>query len=187
MNSIILRRKFNKFINGVKKLPQGKHHLDFAVAILTIPVLLSVIILNYSNLKKAEAPTTTQNEKPYIIVPTENKDADPTPTSSTCKKEIGPLQIPSPKEGQIVSDNPVCVTINYPDSSYCAVVWSYRINGGAWSDYNSGNPCIYNLPNGNIKFDLRIQSTVTQTEENISRNFIYKNSNPSATSSAQTQ
>lgn len=187
-----MKEKLSKVIKTVKKAPQKKHHLDFIVAILTIPVLLSVIFLNYSNLQKNKTstipnPSPTQNEKQVIVIP-QKDSSSPAPTSSTCKKEIGPVNISSPKEGGIISDNPVCITVNYNDTNYCSVVWSYRINNGTWSDYNSGNPCIYNLPNGNIKFDLKIQSTVTQEEQTITRNFIYRgSSSTTATGSAITQ
>lgn len=178
MNLNKLRRKFHRFFYGVKKLPQGKHHLDFVAALLTIPVLLSVIVLNYSNLqslKNKPTPSPTQIQTPIIVVPSQKESNNPTPTSSTCIKDIGSVAISYPEDQDTITDNPVCVIINYSNSNYCSVVWSYRINNGTWSDYNSNNPCIYNLPNGNIKFDLRVQSTVTQKQQNLTRSFIYKN------------
>ena len=189
MNLNKIRRKFNRFFYGVKKLPQGKHHLDFVAALLTIPVLLSVIILNYSNLqslKSKPAQTPTQNQTPIIVVPSQKESNGVTPVSTSCIKDIGPISISYPSEGDTISDSPVCVIINYSNPNYCSAVWSYRINNGSWSDYNSNNPCIYNLPNGNTKFDLRIQSTVNQKQESLTRNFFYKNSN-NATGSANLQ
>ncbi len=184
-----MKEKLSKVIKTVKKAPQKKHHLDFVVAVLTIPVLLSVIILNYSNLQKNKTlptptPMVTQTEK-IIVVPqktTENTQ----PASESCIKNIGPVSISFPSEGQTVSENPLCINIKYTDPSYCSVIWSYRINGGSWSDFNSNNPCIYNAPNGNTKFELKIQSTVIQKETDFVRNFIYSgSSNPQATPSAQ--
>lgn len=184
-----MKEKIAKVIKAVKKAPQKKHHLDFLVAILTIPVLLSVIVLNYSNLQKnknnqAPIPITTPAEK-IIIVPQKTTDTTPTP-ALTCIKNIGPVSISFPNEGQTISDNPLCINIKYENSSYCSVIWSYRINQGTWSDFNSNNPCIYNAPNGNIKFDLRVQSTVIQKELDLTRNFMYKSS-PTASVSANTQ
>lgn len=190
-----MKRRFYKLINAAKKLTSKKHHLDFITAVLTIPVLLSVIILNYNNLQNLQKnktnvnPTPTQSEK-IIVVPQnqQNQDTTPNPTSATCIKDIGPISISSPSEGETKTDNPICIIINYSNSSYCSVVWSYRINNGSWSNFSSNNPCIYNLPNGNVKFDLKVQSTVVQKETDLTRNFIYKGSNlsptPSSTNSA---
>jgi len=185
-----MNRKLYKLIHAAKKITNKKHHLDFITAVLTIPVLLSVIILNYSNLQNLQknknnlSPTPTPAEK-IIIVP--QKTTIPVITSATaCTKAIGPVEISTPMENQTVSDNPLCINIKYSDNSYCSVVWSYKINNGSWSEFTSNNPCIYNLPNGNVKFDLKIQSTVIQKEESLSRNFIYKgvNISPTATASA---
>ena len=175
-----MKEKLLKAIKTAKKIPQKKHHLDFLAALLTIPVLLSVIFLNYNNLnnlqKKPASPSPTTQEKQIIIVspsqvPNAANNSIPVPS---CKKQIGPISIAYPSENQTVSDNPVCVNINYSDTSYCSVVWSYRINGGTWSDYNSNNPCLYNMPNGNVKFELRVQSTVAQNQQQtFTRNFVY--------------
>lgn len=184
-----MKENLSNVIKAVKKAPQKKHHLDFIVAILTIPVLLSVIILNYSNLQKNKVTSTptaiiSPSEK-IIVLPQKTTNSNPSPSES-CIKDIGPISISFPDEGEIISDNPVCVNIKYTNSNYCSVVWSYRINQGTWSDFNSNNPCIYNAPNGDIKFDLRVQSTIIQKEVNLTRNFINKNSTI-ATSSATTQ
>jgi hypothetical protein len=187
-----MKRRLFKLINAAKKVTGKKHHLDFLTAILTIPVLLSVIIINYSNLQNMQnnknIPTPTPIEKIIVVPQTQtNTEKSTTPTSATCIKNIGPVTISTPKEGEFVTENPVCININYTDSSYCSVVWSYRINNGTWSDFSSNNPCIYNLPGGNVKFELKIQSTVAQKEIDLTRNFTYKGGNnpiPSATSSA---
>ncbi len=199
------QNKFFKFLDTVKRLPDKKHHLDFVAALLTIPVLLSVIILNYTNLNNMQklkttptptnAPVTLLPNKQQIIVVPQNaiQQATPsaTPPPQSCQKDIGPVTISYPSEGQTVSDNPLCVNISYDNLNYCSVVWSYRINNGQWSDFNSNNPCIYNLPNGSVKFDLRIQSTVIQKEVDLTRNFTYDGNSLAtptpATSSASTQ
>ncbi len=195
-----LSGKISKTIRVIKNAPNKKHHLDFIAALLTIPVLLSVIVLNYSNLNNLKKPIASTSPSPtqqVIIVspstvPNSNNNATPSPA---CKKQIGPVSIAYPLENQTVSDNPVCVNITYSDTSYCSVVWSYRINGGTWSDYNSNNPCLYNIPNGNIRFELRVQSTVNQTTQTYTRNFVYNGQGtiatpsptPTASASATTQ
>ena len=91
-----------------------------------------------------------------------------------CKREIGPVVIASPNEGDVVLNNPVNFIIKYEDESFCSVVWSYRINGGSWSEFGSNAPTVYNLPRGSVKFELRVQSTVSGDQEQIERNFSYR-------------
>lgn len=175
--------KTKKFLRTFPK----KHHVEYITALLSIPVLLSVIALNYLNLqnntKKQETPQVN-NEKPIIIeISGSQQNVSPLPTDKpSCKKEVGPISISTPREGQITNSNPVCFTIKYDDENYCSVVWSYRINNGSWSDYNSNAPCLYNLPDGDVKFELRVQSTVSQDTDSLERNFSYQ---PTASSSAQ--
>ncbi len=180
----------------IKKIKIGKHHLDWIAGALSIPVLLTVIFLNLNNIasqkKNTVNPPTNQPTEKIIVVP-QNSNQEPspttTPTSSACKKEVGPISITSPAEGDTVTGNPVCVTIKYDDPSYCSVVWSYRINNGDWSGYSNNSPCIYNMPSGNIKFDLRVQSTVSQDQQKtLSQNFEYQAiTTPTATPSGTTK
>lgn len=176
---------FSNVKKYIKRLKIDKHHLDWIAGALSIPVLLTVIILNLNNLnsQKKNSPTPTPAEK-VIVVPQNNNQTTPVaqPTNATCKKEIGPISITSPREEQTVDTNPVNVAIKYNDPNYCSVVWSYRINNGSWSDYNSNSPSLYNLPSGDIKFDLRIQSTVSQDTDIITRNFTYQGPTPTPTS-----
>lgn len=171
----------------IKSLKIRKRHLDWVAGLLSIPVLITVITLNLTNLnsqKTKNNTTSPQTTEKVIVVPQENNEPSSQPTNATCKKEIGPISVSNPKEGDTVSDNPVYITIKYNDSDYCSVVWSYRINSGSWSEYNSNSPSLYNLPNGNVKFELRIQSTVSQDTDSLLRNFIYTGS-PTSTPSAQ--
>ncbi len=188
-----LSRKVSRILTAIKKAPEKKTHLDFIAALLTIPVLLSVIILNYSNLNNLQkkttvnaSPTPAPTQQVIIVSPSQTpaQTDNNLPPIQSCKEGIGPLSISYPAEGQTISDNPVCVNINYSDPSYCSVVWSYRINGGQWSDYNSNSPCLYNMPNGNIKFELRVQSTVAQNQtQTYTRNFVYNGQGTVATPS----
>lgn len=162
----------------LRKLPEKKPYIEVLTAALTIPVLLTVLILNWNNLKgndKKESPKAPESK---IIVQTPSVKVEKFPTVQTtqasCKKEVGPISIESPKENSITNANPVCFSIKYADQNYCSVVWSYRINNGAWSEYNSNSPCVYNLPSGNTKFELRVQSTVSQDTETLERNFKYE-------------
>ncbi len=188
-----------KALKIFKRIPDGKGYVEIITATLTIPVLLTVLLLNYSNLNKEQTPSIspkTESAKEVVYVPEKvlgNNDktilsVSPSPeiTNNDCRKDIGPVEISFPKDNQVVDENPVSFVIDYSDTNYCSVVWSYRINGGSWSNFTSNNPVVYNIPNGSVKFDLKIQSTVIQKEESLSRSFIFKglNSPNSATSSA---
>jgi len=176
---------------AIKKLKISKHHLDWIAGLLSIPVLLTVIILNLSNLtQKKNTSTNSSLNKPtekIIIVP-QNKDKEqisPQITNSACRKEIGPITITSPEENETVRDNPLCINISYENQNYCSVVWSYRINNGDWSEFSNTSPCIYNAPAGNIKFELKIQSTVAQDQQKtLIRNFRYEKESPATPSAS---
>lgn len=180
-----MKRKITKFFHSIRKIPDRKHYVEFITATLSIPVLLTVILVNLSNLqneKKNEEPTPTQPVREVII--REGNSAQPItkPTDSEiCKKEIGPISISYPREGATISENPVNFIIRYEDKSYCSVVWSYRINNGTWSEFSSNSPTVYNMPNGDITFELRVQSTVTEEQELLERTFKYTGSSVSST------
>lgn len=185
-----------KAIKIAKKIPNGKIYFELITAALSVPVLISVLLLNYNNIANKPKPTpsptptpvaSSQNKIIYVTQPVSNNSNNPTPVEN-CIKDIGPVKISFPDEGQTITDNPISFDISYPDSKYCSVVWSYKINNGSWSGYTANNPVIYNLPNGKISFDLKVQSTVTQKEISLERNFEYNGNiitTPQATSSAQ--
>ncbi len=188
-----LKEKNLRLVRKIKKLRPQKMHLDYVAGILSIPLLIMGLIVNFSNIAKKPS-TNTATPTPQVIVVPEKTTTAPNiivqPTNSNvCKKTVGPISISSPAEGETISDNPVCFTISYPDENYCSVVWSYRINGGSWSEYNTNAPCLYNLPSGNVSFQLRVTSTVSSDSKSLTRNFTYKGSavtsTPSASSSAQ--
>lgn len=178
-----MKKKLGKVLNSVKKAPDRKHYLEFITAALSIPVLLTVILVNINNLnatKKEPTPTPVITSEPREIIIREGgsspveKNPTATPTE-LCKKEIGPISITSPKEGSTVTDNPVNFVIKHNDD-YCTSVWSYRINNGSWSEYSSSAPSIYNMPNGPVKFQLRVQSTVSNDTDSLELNFTYSGS-----------
>lgn len=184
-----MQKKLSKVLKTVKKAAPKKHYLEFVTAALSIPVLLTVILLNLNSLNtnKDAKKDTTPTPQTVIIkeqVPagnSNNSETTPTPTSATCKKEVGPVNIAYPKEGAVITDNPVNFIIRYTDNGYCSVVWSYRINGGSWSEYSSNSPSVYNLPNGAVKFELRIQSTVSNDQDQVERTFMYQGTSSTPT------
>ena len=185
----------SKFLISYRKIVEKKPYIEFITAILSVPVLLTVIIININNLKgqkndKIAVITPAPVEKIYVTVPNTNIKSDvKAATQVPCKKEIGPIDIASPAEKDIVTDNPVSVNIDYQQGDFCSVVWSYRINGGAWSEYDDKSIALYNPPTGNIKFELKVKSVVSTDSQTLTRNFIYKGDStvettPTATPSA---
>lgn len=176
-----------RILSSYHKLPEKKKYLEFYTALLSIPLIITAIILNVNalnNLNKTKTDNNTTNQKPNNFFPAFNFSAKPTgevsatpaltPTSSECKKELGPIGISSPQEGDTVTDNPVSVTITYDTDTYCPAVWSYRINGSSWSDYDDKSIALYNLPQGKITLDLRAKSLIAKDEATITRTFINK-------------
>lgn len=174
-------KKQKNLIEKFLALHEHKKYLEFFTVLLSIPVLITVIILNLNSLKNINkdtktAPTPTQNG--FFSAPIERSSPSiagqvvVTP-SQPCKKELGPVSIETPKEGQTVSNNPVSIHISYDDQTYCTAVWAYRINGGDWSDYDDKSIALYNLPQGKIKFELNAKSLATKDEKTITRNFTY--------------
>ncbi len=187
---------FSRFIRFYRGLPAKKQYVEFFTAILTVPVLLTVIILNVSNLRQEDkAKDKSPEPTPRIIITTleprtqagstdtSGVTAKSTPTEA-CKKEIGPVDISSPQEGDTVTENPLIISIERDGEGYCAVVWSYRINNGRWSEYDDKSIALYNPPKGQVTLELRVKSVVTGQEKLLTRKFKYDGViDPSASSS----
>ncbi len=171
-----LTERFKKWYRG---LPEQKRYFEFIGAVLAIPVLLTVLLLNLGSLKKEEPkPTPAPKEEIKVIIPTQEKETSPPPaggpTSASCKKEVGPVEISSPTENQTLTEEPVCFNIEYKDESYCSVVWSYRVDNSSWSEFTDKSICLYNLSSGDHKFELRVKSTASSDEVQLVRNFTFK-------------
>lgn len=181
-------KRFHKTREIIKKIPAQKPHIDFIAALLTIPVLLTAIILNFNSLQGRKlsstlTPTPSVSKTPTIkktstfSIPSPvqiNSTPLPTTDPNQCKKDIGPIDITFPQEGQTVSDNPVCINISYSGDGYCAVVWAYKINDGSLSDYANNSACLYNVPSGDNTFTLQVKSLVSNNTKTITRHFVYK-------------
>jgi len=197
-----IKRASKKLVNSIRRLPDKKQYVEFFTAILSVPVLITVILLNLSNLTASkntkQTPTPAAATTPQTIyitapggqntvgnnqpnAPTTAATINPSATQGPCKPQIGPVAITSPQEGQTVSDNPVNITIVYQNDTYCSVVWSYQINGGSWSDFDNKSIALYNPPQGNITLNLRVQSTVSDQQETLTRHFTYNGSTTIAT------
>lgn len=163
-------------LNNIKKQIREFHtkkpHIEFFTALLTIPVLLTVIILNLNNLRSDNKKDTGEN-KTIVITQPAAQEKEVIVTKEACKAGIGDITIDNPNEGDLISDNPVMIDINHNAGGYCEAVWSYRINNGTWSSYDDRSIALYNLQNGNIRLELRVKSVVNSQQKTMTRNFVY--------------
>lgn len=157
-----------------------KHHVEFITALLSIPVLLTVIALNWSSLSGNKKEEVQKPSQIIISLPVQ-KNPTSIPPKPQCKTGLGETSITRPEEGDTITENPVNVTIVYKPGEYCSAVWSYRINSGNWSDFDDKSIALYNPPSGNIQLELRVKSIVSGEQKMLTRNFFYKGSNPTAT------
>ncbi|MBI5044366.1 MAG: hypothetical protein HZC02_00360 [Candidatus Levybacteria bacterium] len=187
-----MKKLARKIRYSYRSLPDKKQYVEFFTALLTVPVLLTVIILNLNNLKgnqKANAPTATpEANRPIFVTVAKGSDESPSPTpqNTVCKKGIGPIAISSPEEGDVISESPIQVSINYQQEDFCSVVWAYRINNGRFSDYDDRSIALFNPPKGTINFQLKVKSIVTGEEKILNRTFTYNGSNIDTQNSAST-
>lgn len=162
-----------------RKLPDKKRYFEFITALLSIPVLLTVLILNIGSLKNKNVEKKDDLQR-VTIVPVQVTATDKKPlvvekvvSEAACVRKVGPIEIVSPKQNETVGKDPVCIDIAYEEGDYCGVVWSYRINGSDWSDYNDKSICLYGLPSGEKEFELRVKSIAGEDEKYLTRTFIY--------------
>lgn len=183
-----------------RSLPDKKRYIEFITAFLTVPVLITVLIGNLRNIntqpqdkesnngamvlgtvRQTPTPTTVLRDSEKITV---TEETDPTPIVTVqetpqpsppppqqCNPSVGNPAIRYPTEGENVTINPVCIDITIDKQGYCSVVWSYRINGSAWSEYTDKSFCIYDLPPGQKLLDVKIKSIVSGDEVTRSRTF----------------
>jgi len=172
------------------RLYDKKPLIELVVAILSIPSLILLVLLNFNSLKNlnSKASPTPVPTAGIVIPGTSGSSASffsepisrpPRPTQIPytsqvpCNKSLGPVSISSPIEGDTVSQNPVEIDISYNDGTYCSAVWSYSVNGSNWSDYNNSSVGLYNLPNGPVTFELRVKSLTSSNTTTLTRHFTY--------------
>lgn len=171
-----------KIKHWYRTLPDKKVYFELVGAVLTIPVLVTVILLNLNNLNnqnknakndsKPSASPTSEKNKSYVPVTVEKQEATPSPNPS-CKKDIGPIQIISPHDGQVISANPVCIEISYKQGEYCTVTWSVKVDNGQWSDFSDNNICLYDMTNGSKMAQVRVRNVDGTKEILLQRTFQY--------------
>lgn len=201
-----------KIIQKIKKwystLPDKKKYFELITAVLSVPMIVTVIIVNVNSINKSKqtAPTTATTAPIQVVVeapasdsgnmnPPDNKQPKTsitptltptiTPTSASCKQGVGTVSISSPQEDEVVTSDNVCIIIS-TDSDYCGVTWSYKLDNGDWSDYSNQNICLYNLPTGQKSLQVKIKSDVVDKTVTLARNFIYKTTSTPTTTIAPT-
>ena len=165
------------------RLYDKKPAIEFIVALLSVPSLLLLLVLNFksltisNNAKPTPTPSTTVSipgaTRNFFTKPVNRAVTLPNESQAPCIKGLGSVSITSPNEGDMVTNNPVEVDISYDNSTYCSAVWSYSVNGGSWSDYNNYSVALYNLPNGPVRFQLRVKSLTSSDSTTLTRNFTY--------------
>lgn len=165
--------------------------IEFIVALLSIPSIILLLILNFNSIKNLDNPKptptpdstsnnfikgTTGSGSNYYAAPVGIRHMLVPTAQPDCDKSLGPVSITSPGEGDTVIDNPVEIDISYDNSKYCGAAWSYSINGGTWSSYDDRSVALYNLPDGQITFDLRVKSIASSDETTLTRHFTYNGS-----------
>jgi len=186
---------FRKIRDWFAVLPDKKKYIEVITASLSIPVLLSVVLINYLNIQERRSNdkiTSTITEAPkdqsptiITIIKEPDQNATPTPTIITsptqsvtkeeCIKDIGPISIATPEENEAVTSNPLEINIQYDQGEYCSVVWSYRINNGNWSNFIDNDIFIYNMDSGQKTIELHVKSIVSNASKTIRRTFTYEN------------
>lgn len=173
-------------------MPDKKIYLEFITAALTIPVLITVLLSNINSLNRSEtkentlAVQTTATPAAEPVRPTRStaplaqlepteapvqEEAQSIPEARSCEAKVGTVDIPFPKENDKISTDPVCIDISRNEKDLCGVVWSYRINDGAWSNYTDKSICLYGLPPGQKTLDLRVRSIASADEIQLKRTF----------------
>lgn len=166
----LLKKISSKIKKWYLSLPDRKRYIELITATLSVPMMITVIIVNLYSIKKNKIVTSTATITPIQVV-IENPNATnsgrqpsiistptpistltltptPTPTNPVCKKDIGEIEILSPQEGELITKDNLCINIS-TDNSYCSVTFSYKLDNNDWSDYTTNNNlCFYNLTPG---------------------------------------
>lgn len=173
-------------------MPDKKKHLELMGALLSVPMMVTVILVNLNNIKSQKANNAPAENAvtPIQVVISSPQEATnsqviasttkivattPTPTKTECKKEIGPVEILSPLDGEIITSDLINIDIS-TDSKYCPVTWSYRLGSDNWSDFSNKNISLYNLSPGKKQLQVKIKSAAGDKIVTLERNFIYKSS-----------
>ena len=161
---------------SLKEFHTKKPYIEFFTALLTVPVLLTVIYLNINNIRgNNKTPEVKGDDKTIVVTQpsVETSEKEVIVTKEACEPGIGDVSISSPDEGDNTAENPVFIDIDYDANGYCNIVWSYKVNDGNWSSFDDRSIALYNLESGDVKLELRVKSVVNSDTESLTRNFTY--------------
>src|SRR5438105_2870140 len=112
----------------IERLYDKKPAIEFIVALLSVPSLLLLLILNLKSLTGSNDAKPTPTPISNISVPGGNTNFFtkpvnretkatllPNQTQGPCVRGLGPVSITSPNEGDMITNNPVEVDISYDD------------------------------------------------------------------------
>jgi len=91
-------------IQWYKKLPEKKIYLEFLSALLTVPVLITVILLNIINLKKNTQPTVTSDTLSPTTIPTLPQTTSQSPNPEITVKVV--YVTPAPESANTLAPSP---------------------------------------------------------------------------------
>lgn len=184
--------RVRKVIQG---LPSKKQYFELVGAMLSIPVLITVILLNTNSLRSNNSKTSTPTpavvitekdrvitQPPQVIYQGGTSDDSSGSSSASCTKEVGQVRIASPREDEVVSTNPVCFDISSDDDSICPLTYAYRVDGGSWTDFSRNTVCLYNLQSGRHTVDVKVKSSQSDDVVQLRRTFqVGQSDSPSST------
>lgn len=189
-----------KLKRTISQLPNKKQYIELLTAALSVPLMITVLMLNLGNLRQKDnnnSPATpTMSAFPTMstnITPTNSPiptvPITANPSNPICTKEVGPVEISVPEEGAVVNNDPVCIEIKRPAGNYCEVAWSYRINNNPWSSYTDSTVCLYSLTPGEKNLEVRVKSIASSDQTVLQRTFTVQQIEPTtqATNSATIQ
>jgi len=184
-------RIIKPIILKIKKTDKKKL-IDLIIGFLTIPSLITILILNLNNLKESKTDTsdkTTSNQEKTIIIqnqPTASQSADnnnlpkPSPIvfpspEENCNPNSDSIQIVYPKENQTVHDNPFCISMKIDENdNSCPLEWAYSVNHKPLSAWSSEPICFYDLKNGEVNLKIVVKNKKSGLTKNYEVNFLYE-------------
>ena len=197
-------RIIKPIILKIKKTDKKKL-IDLTIGFLTIPSLITLLILNLNNLKQSKVDTgdkTANNQEKTIIIqnqPTSSQSTDnnnspkPSPIvfpspGENCNPNPDSIQIVYPKENQTVHDNPFCVTMKIDeDDNSCPLEWAYSVNHTPLSAWSSEPICFYDLKNGKVNLKIVVKNKKSGLTKDYEVNFLYQDESTATPSATPTQ
>lgn len=175
-----MKNPFKRLYEWQKTIPEKKKIIELIATCLSVPSLITIILLNLNSLKKINQITPTPTPAPTSAITVEIKAPEVTTSTPSgqpvnqpaeCKNEIGPISIVTPHDSEVINSNNFDIEISSPKEGYCPVVWSYRINNSTWSVYSDKVISLQNVSSGNKTLEIKVKNTTTNEEITLKRSF----------------